>query len=82
MLRTIRLGNISALGSDIYGNHSIVYTSTCNEEEIIWGTLSNNCINDGSNSISWNDENFDFDYQFHQMSVDKLFHTSDELIIR
>ena len=46
---------ISAVGSEIYENNSVVYTSACTEESRIRKTLSKTDSNDGSHSHSWND---------------------------
>ena len=53
-VKTIRSGNISALGSDIYEKHSIVYKSGCIEESRIVRTLSLTESKDGSHSHYWN----------------------------
>ena len=80
--KTIKSGKISALGSDISNNHSIVYTSTCIEEARTGRTISNTYSKDGSHSHSWNDEDHAFDYQLYQWGVEKLFQNSDEAITR
>ena len=81
-VKTIKSGNISVLDSDISEKQSIVYTSACIEEASIGSTLSNTDSKDGSHSQSWNYEDHAFEYQFDQCCVDKLFHNSDEAIIR
>ena len=52
------------------------------EEAIIGKHLSNTNINDGSRSHYWNDEDHAFDHKLYQWSVEKLFQTLDEVIIR
>ena len=66
-----------ALGSDIYDNHIIVYTSACIEESVIGRTLYHTDSKDGSHSHSCNDEDHTFDCQLDQWSAIKLFHNSD-----
>ena len=81
-IKTIKWGKISALGSDISEKQSIVYTSDSIEEARIGRTLSHIDSKDGSCSHSCNDEDHAFNYQLYQWSVEKLFHNSDEAIIR
>ena len=45
-------------------------------------TISHKDSKDGSHSHSWNDEDHAFNHQLYQWGVDKLFHNSDEAIIR
>ena len=52
-----------------------------NKHELV-KTLSNNDINDGSYSHSWNVEDHAFEYELYQWGDEKLFQTSDEVIIR
>ena len=61
-VKTIKPGNISAIGRDISEKHSIVYISDCIEESRIGRTLSHTYSKDGSHSSSWNDEDHAFDY--------------------
>ena len=65
-VKTIKLGNISALGSNIFEKQSILYTSTCIEEARIGSTISHTDSKDASHSHSWNDEDHAFDYQLYQ----------------
>ena len=44
--------------------------------------MSKSNINDSSHCPSWNDEDFDFGYQLDKLGIEKLFHTSEEVIIR
>ena len=59
-----------------------MYKSACTKEAIIGRNLSNTDSKDGSHSQSWNDEDNAFEYQLYQWCVEKLFHNSDEAIIR
>ena len=59
-----------------------MYKSAFIEEAIIGRTISNKDSKDGSHSQSWNDEDHAFEYQLYQWCVEKLFHNSDEAIIR
>ena len=59
-----------------------MYTSTCIEESIILRTVPHTDSKDGSQSHSWNDKDQAFDYQLDQWGDEKLFHNSDEVIIR
>ena len=72
----------SALGSEIYENQSIVYTSVCIEEAKIGRNLSHTDSKYGSHIHSWNDEDHAFDYQLDQWGVEKLFPNEDEAITR
>ena len=76
-VKTIKSVKISTLGSDLSGNQSIVYKSSCIEESRIGRTLSCTDSKDGSHSHSWNDEYHTFDNQLDQLGVDKLFQNSD-----
>ena len=78
MLKQKKTGKISALGSDISQNQSIVYTYTCIEESRIGRTIPHTDSKDGSHSHSWNDEDHAFDYQLYQWGVQKLFQNTDE----
>ena len=62
-VKTIKSGNISALGSEIYEKHSIVNKSDCIEEARIGMTLSNTDSKNVSHSHYWNDEDHAFVYQ-------------------
>ena len=81
-VKTIKSGNISALGSDISEKQSIVYKYACIEEAKIGRTLSNTDTNNGSHSHTWNDEDQAFDYQLYQWGVEKLFPNEDEALTR
>ena len=81
-VKTIKSGKISALHSDIYDNHSIVYKSDCVEEASNGRTLSHTDSKYGSHSHSWNDEDHTFDYQLDQWYFQRLFQNSDEAITR
>ena len=80
-VKTIKLGKISALGSEISGKKSIVFTSVCIEEEGIVMDLYQIESKDGSHSHYWNDEDHAFEYQLDQWGVEELFHNSYEVII-
>ena len=82
MLKKIKRGKRSAVGSEISDNQSIVYKSSYIEESRIGRNLSRTDIKYGSQSHSWNYEYHAFDYQLDQWDVDKLFQNSDEVIIR
>ena len=79
---TIKLGKISAPGSNISEKNSIVYTSGCIEEASNGSNISHTDSKDVSHSHSWNDEDHDFDYQLDQWGVEKLFQNSDKAITR
>ena len=81
-VKTIKSGKISALGSDISENHSIVYTSACIEKERIGRTISHTDSKDGSHSHTWNYEDHAFDYQLKQWVFEKFFQNTDEAITR
>ena len=81
-VKTIKSGNISALGSEISNKQIIVYISACIKEARIGRILYQIDSKDGSHSHSWNDEYHAFDYQLDQWGVEKLFQNSDEAIIR
>ena len=81
-VKTIKPGKRSYLGSGIFENQSIVYTSDCIEESRIGRTISHTNSQYGSQSHSWNDEDHNFEYQLDQWGVEKLFQNSDEAIIR
>ena len=81
-VKTIKPGNISAIGRDISEKHSIVYISAFIEEARIRRALSHTDSKDGSHSHSWNDEDHAFDYQLDQWGFENLFQNSDEVIIR
>ena len=59
-----------------------MYTYAFIEEAIIGRSISKTDSKDGSHSQSWNDEDHAFEYQLYQWCVEKLFHNSDEAIIR
>ena len=81
-VKTIKSGKISALGSDISENQSIVYKSACIEEARIGRNLSHTDIKDSLHSHYWKYEYHAFDYQLYQWGVEKLFQNSDEAIPR
>ena len=81
-VKTIKSGKISALGTDISDKNSIGYTYACIEKALIGKILSNTDINDGSHSHYCNGEYHGFDYELDQWGDERLFQTSDEVIIR
>ena len=54
-VKTIKLGKISALGSDISDTHSILYTYAFIEEASIGRNIYHTYSKDSSHSQSWND---------------------------
>ena len=81
-VKTIKLGNRSAIGSDISEKQSIVYTSDFSEEARIGRSLSDTDTNNGSHSDTWNYGDQAFDYKLDQWGVDKLFPNEYEAITR
>ena len=81
-VKTIKSGNRSALGSDISEKQSIVYTSTCIEEERIGRSVYDTDTNNGSHSHTCNDYDQAFEYQLDHWGVEKLLHNQDEAITR
>ena len=81
-VKTIKSGDWSALGSEIYEKQSIVYTSACIEQAWTGSTISHKDSKDGSHSQYWNDEDHAFDYQLDQWGVENLFQNTDEAITR
>ena len=59
-----------------------MYTYNSIEEARIEWTLSHIYGKYGSHIHSWNDEDNAFKYQLDQWVVEKLFHNSDESIIK
>ena len=54
-IKTMKLGNRSSLGSDIYDKQIIVYTYNCIKEALIGRTLSQIDSKDSSQCHYWND---------------------------
>ena len=59
-----------------------MYKSAYIEEAIIGRNISNTDSKDVSHSHSCNNEDHYFDYQLDQWGIEKLFQSSDEVIIR
>ena len=72
-VKTIKSGNRSAPGSEIYDNQIIVYTYAYIKEARIVKTLSKSNSNDISYSHSWNDYDHAFEYQLYKWGGESCF---------